>query len=186
MRAMNVRTICLAILTQGETTGYDIRKRSTEGDFAHFVDASFGSIYPALSKLEEDGLVTSKIEPQEGRPAKRVYAITDEGRESFISSLFEDLNCDVFRSEFMLFLRFAANLPRALVEKRISERISQGSESINSLSEMGDSLEARAADRWVLDYALSCLRHAHQYLIENKNEIIAMADASDAEAKAAE
>lgn len=52
---MNVKTVCLAILTQGETTGYEIRKRSTEGDFSFFLEASFGSIYPALSKLEEDG-----------------------------------------------------------------------------------------------------------------------------------
>ena len=106
---MNVRTICLAILTQGDTTGYDIRKRSTEGDFSYFVEASFGSIYPALSKLEEEGLVTSRVEPQEGRPAKRVYAITPSGREQFINSLFDDLNQDVFRSEFMLFFDLLKN-----------------------------------------------------------------------------
>ena len=182
---MNVRTICLAILTQGDTTGYDIRKRSTEGDFSYFVEASFGSIYPALSKLEEEGLVTSRVEPQEGRPAKRVYAITPSGREQFINSLFEDLNQDVFRSEFMLFLRFAEELPRDLVEKRISERISLANDEIKSLEEMGADLEARA-DRWVLDYALSCLRQARDYLNEHKDEIFAMAQPTEASAKAAE
>ncbi|MCZ4299639.1 PadR family transcriptional regulator, partial [Henriciella marina] len=75
-----------------ETTGYEIRKRSTEGDFSFFLEASFGSIYPALSKLEEDGFVTSHVQAQEGKPAKRVYSITQVGRESFINSLFEDLN----------------------------------------------------------------------------------------------
>lgn len=182
---MNVKSICLAILTQGETTGYDIRKRSTEGDFSFFVEASFGSIYPALSKLEEDQLVTSRVEPQEGRPAKRVYSITEKGREHFISTLFEDLNADVFRSEFFLFLRFAEELPADLVEKRILERISHANDEIKSLEEMGADLEARA-DKWVLEYALTCLRQARDYLNEHKDEIIAMAQPVAGNAKAAE
>ena len=67
---MNVRTICLAILYDGEATGYEIRKLSVEGEYSYFIDASFGSIYPALAKLELDGLVTSRVETQEGKPAK--------------------------------------------------------------------------------------------------------------------
>ncbi|MFT6657910.1 helix-turn-helix transcriptional regulator [Maritalea sp.] len=182
---MNVRTVCLAILTQGETTGYEIRKRSTEGDFSYFLEASFGSIYPALSKLEEDKLVTSRVQPQAGKPAKRVYSITPLGRETFINSLFEDLNHDVFRSEFLLFLRFAEELPCELVEKRILERISKVDEEIASIKEMGADLEAKA-DRWVLDYGLTCLCQARDYLVEHKSEIIAMAQRVDAAAKAAE
>lgn len=182
---MNVRTVCLAILTQGETTGYEIRKRSTEGDFSYFLEASFGSIYPALSKLEEDGYVTSQVQAQEGKPAKRVYSITHMGRESFINSLFSDLNEDVFRSEFMLFLRFAEELPRDLVEKRILERISKVEQEIASIEEMGADLEAKA-DRWVLEYGLTCMRHAKNYLVEHKDEIIALAQSNNAAAKAAE
>jgi len=182
---MNIKTVCLAILTQGETTGYDIRKRSTEGDFSYFLDASFGSIYPALSKLEEEELVTSRIEQQVGKPAKRVYAITANGKESFINSLFEDLRSDVFRSEFLLFLRFAEELPRELVEKRIIERISSIDEEITSIEEMGAKVSSKA-DRWVLDYGTTCIRHARDYLNEHKHEIIAMAQSVDSAAKAAE
>jgi len=182
---MNVKTVCLAILTQGSTTGYEIRKRSTEGDFSYFLEASFGSIYPALSKLEEDELVTSEVQQQSGKPAKRVYSITKVGKETFINSLFEDLNEDVFRSEFMLFLRFAEELPRDLVEKRILERISRVDEQIASIEEMGADLDAKA-DRWILEYGLTCVRHARNYLVEHKDEIIALAQPLDAEAKAAE
>lgn len=73
---MNVRTICLSILYEGESTGYEIRKLSIEGEYSYFVDASYGSIYPALAKLEQDGLVTSRVEAQAGKPAKKIYAIT--------------------------------------------------------------------------------------------------------------
>ncbi len=109
---MNVRTICLAILYDGDSTGYEIRKLSVEGEYAYFIDASFGSIYPALAKLEAEGLVTSHVEQQDGKPAKKIYSITETGRRAFINSLFEKLGDDEFRSQFLLFARFAAELPR--------------------------------------------------------------------------
>src|SRR5690606_29410087 len=103
---MNVRTICLAILYECESTGYEIRKLSVEGEYSYFVDASFGAIYPALQKLEADKLVVSRVEQQAGKPAKKIYAITELGRRSFLDSLFDQLGEDVYRSEFMMFARF--------------------------------------------------------------------------------
>jgi PadR family transcriptional regulator AphA len=66
---MNVSTLCLAILNFGEASGYDIRKMSTEGTFSHFVDASYGAIYPALERLESEGKVEQRMEQQVGKPA---------------------------------------------------------------------------------------------------------------------
>ena len=86
---MNVRTLCLSILYNGEASGYDIRRMCTEEEFAYFVEASYGSIYPALAKLEEDGLVTSRTEQQDGKPAKKIYSITDAGRDAFVAALGE-------------------------------------------------------------------------------------------------
>jgi PadR family transcriptional regulator AphA len=74
---MSVRGLCLAILSGGDATGYEIRKESTEGRFSYFDDASFGSIYPALARLEAEGMVTVREEPQAGKPARKVYSITD-------------------------------------------------------------------------------------------------------------
>src|SRR5665213_514514 len=118
---MNVRTICLAILYDDDSTGYEIRKLSTEGEYSYFIDASFGAIYPALAKLEDDKLVTSRVEQQDGKPAKKVYSITALGRHEFINSLFEQLGEDEYRSEFLLFARFASELARSLVQVRLKE-----------------------------------------------------------------
>jgi DNA-binding PadR family transcriptional regulator len=182
---MNVKTICLAILTQGETTGYDIRKRSTEGDYAYFMEASFGSIYPALSKLEEEGYVTSRTVAQEGKPSKRVYKITETGRTFFINSLYDELNDDVFRSEFLLFLRFVEDLPRSLVEKRVNERIAKCDDAIENVKKLEKEF-TKPSERWVLNFGQHCMRSARQYLIENKNEILALAQQEDVPARAAE
>lgn len=121
---MNVRTICMAILYDGDATGYEIRKLSVEGEYSYFIDASYGSIYPALARLEQEKLVTSRVEQQDGKPAKKVYSITTAGRTAFIHSLFEKLGEDEFRSEFLLFLRFASELPQSLVEQRLNEKSS--------------------------------------------------------------
>ena len=53
---MDVKTLCLGVLTEGDKTGYEI-KRCFEEAFSHFFGAGFGSIYPALADLSRRGLV---------------------------------------------------------------------------------------------------------------------------------
>ncbi|MEX0860411.1 MAG: PadR family transcriptional regulator [Cucumibacter sp.] len=171
---MNVRSICLAILYEGETTGYEIRKLSTDGEYAYFVEASYGSIYPALSRLEEEKLVTSRIEQQDGKPARKVYSITEAGRRAFIDTLFNNIGDDVFRCEFLMFARFANELPADLVERRISERISMLGEHIVSLEELG-AKRTTNTERWVLGVGLASLNQHRDYLIKHRHELIGMA-----------
>ena len=51
---MNVRTLCLGVLSFGDATGYEIKKMAEDGLFSHFIEASFGSIYPALTKMTDE------------------------------------------------------------------------------------------------------------------------------------
>lgn len=182
---MNVRTICLAILHDGKATGYEIRKLSVEGEFAYFVDASYGSIYPALAKLEADGLVTSHVEPQDGKPAKKVYAITSAGRRAFIQSLYEPLEKDEFRSQFLLFARYASELPASLVEERLCGRLASLKRGLDKMSEIAE-CEDRAEDKWIIGYGISCLTAAHTYLQTHMNELVALARQDEATSEAAE
>ena len=78
---MDVRTICLGILTRGDATGYEIKKLFEEDGYQHFVEASFGSIYPALSRLTEQGYVSVREESQEKRPDRKVYVLTAAGQQ---------------------------------------------------------------------------------------------------------
>lgn len=171
---MNVRTLCLAILINQDASGYEIRKASTEGEFAYFVDASFGSIYPALGKLEEEQLVTSRVEAQEGRPAKKVYSITEAGRNELMNSLFNDLDPDVYRSEFLLFALFAPRLPRSLVETRIKERMAAFEVEMAGMEKMRAQITG-GADQWVLNYGMHCMQVAREYLSTHMHELIALA-----------
>lgn len=182
---MNVRTICLAILYEGDATGYEIRKLSVEGEFSYFLDASFGSIYPALAKLEQEGLVVSHVETQDGRPAKKVYAITEAGRSEFLNALQAPLKDDDYRSEFLMFARFASELPRQLVTQRLDEKMA---ELDAQLTEMTDLLRKHtsAKDCWIIGFGHACLAAGRDYIHARRGELIDIARADDRRAEAAE
>ncbi|HVX81891.1 MAG TPA: PadR family transcriptional regulator [Devosiaceae bacterium] len=182
---MNVRTICLAILYEGEATGYEIRKLSVEGDYSYFIDASFGSIYPALAKLEAENLVSSHVEQQDGKPAKKIYKITEAGRREFIASLFDKLGDDEFRSEFLLFARFASELPASLVETRLRERIASIEEALAEMARLAEQ-HPHPADAWVISYGRTCMSAARDYIEAHMGELIAMARQDSAATDAAE
>lgn len=171
---MNVRTLCLSILYEGEASGYDIRRMCTEGNFAYFVEASYGSIYPALAKLEDEGLVTSRIEQQDGKPARKVYTITEAGRTAFADELSEPLGPDVFRSPFLLFARFAHILPRDLVQARCEEFLQRSVEARQHLAQAPAEHDCSPADLWVVNYGRAVLEVAENHFRTHMHELITM------------
>ena len=171
---VNARTLCLAILFEGDSTGYEIRKLSTEGEYARCVEASYGAIYPALHKLETEGLVTLRVEHQESRPNRKVYSITESGRREFINSLFDKIDDDVIRSQFALFARFASELPQSLVSQRLQERVEKLNKSIADMDRLASN-QKRPADRWMIDHARSCMAFARDHIEAHMGELIAMA-----------
>jgi PadR family transcriptional regulator AphA len=182
---MNVRTICLAILYDGEATGYEIRKLVVEGEYSYFIDASYGSIYPALARLEQETLVVSRVEQQDGKPAKKVYSITEAGRTVFINSLFEKLGEDQFRSEFLLFLRFAPELPQSLVEQRLNERLVEVDAALADFDRLKTE-HNHPSDRWIIDFGRTCMQAGRDYISAHGAELIALARPDGDRAAAAE
>jgi PadR family transcriptional regulator AphA len=174
---MNVKTLCLSILYDGEATGYEIRRLCVEGECSYFIEASFGSIYPALSKLEDEGLVTSRTEQQEGKPAKKVYSITEAGRSAFAQQLAEPLGEDMFRSPFLLFARFAHILPRDLVEARANEFLDKNIDSHRRILEAGEGKDLSASDRWVIGYGRAMMEVAERHMRSHMHELITLARA---------
>ena len=71
----------LSLLSREELSGYDV-KRWMERPLGYFWSARHSQIYPELARLEEEGLVTHTVIEQQGKPDKKVYGITDSGREA--------------------------------------------------------------------------------------------------------
>jgi DNA-binding PadR family transcriptional regulator len=116
---LDVRTICLGILTRGDATGYEIKKLFEDGRFSYFVEASFGSIYPALSRLTEDGLVSVREEAGGRRPDRKVYSITEKGQRAFVDALNGPMADDRFRSPFLFAMMFSDFLDQTRIAAMI-------------------------------------------------------------------
>ena len=73
-----IEILILRRLRSGPAHGYELRKRveETTGFVLHN-----NSLYPALRRFEEAGAVTKAAEPQEGRPPRLVYTLTEVGQE---------------------------------------------------------------------------------------------------------
>ncbi|AUB42677.1 DNA-binding transcriptional regulator, PadR family [Nostoc flagelliforme CCNUN1] len=70
----------LAALVDAPCTGYDLAKRF-DGSVGFFWSASHQQIYRELSKLENQGSISSESILQTGRPDKRLYSVTDLGEQ---------------------------------------------------------------------------------------------------------
>ena len=174
---MSVRSLCLAILTFGDATGYEIRKESTEGRFSYFDDASFGSIYPALARLESEGLVTVREEPQAGKPARKVYSITEEGRVEFVRSLCEPPGPDTYKSPFLLIALNAGQLPPEIVRRAIDRRKAQAEAELKLLMDgEKDQNCPHPGSRWTRDFGIGCMNFTIAYLNEHGDELIRIAE----------
>jgi PadR family transcriptional regulator AphA len=71
----------LGLLNGAPMTGYQIRK-VYENSLGHFWSESYSHLYAILKVVEADGLATATVVPGDGRPNRRVYAITDAGRKA--------------------------------------------------------------------------------------------------------
>jgi DNA-binding PadR family transcriptional regulator len=132
---MDVRTICLGILSRGEATGYEIKKMFDDYGYQHFVEASFGSIYPALGRLTREGLVSVRSESQEKRPDRKVYSITEAGHKAFLGTLMKDLPEDRHRSPFVFAMLFSHLLPQPRVVEMLDTYIEQSEAKLAQLME---------------------------------------------------
>ncbi|MFK7791798.1 MAG: PadR family transcriptional regulator [Devosiaceae bacterium] len=168
---MNVRTLCLAILHHQDATGYEIRKLSTEGKYAYFVDASFGSIYPALAKLEDEGLVTCRLEQQDGKPARKVYSINQAGRDALRGSLKDEPTPDVFRSEFLLIGMCSDLLEPGDMERTLNVHTAQVEQELAKLDDMKANL-VDSEKGWLHDYGTTCMRAQLTWLHANRERIL--------------
>lgn len=163
---MDIRTLCLGILALGDATGYEIRKMVREGSLALVAEASFGSIYPALAQLAKEGLITCRSEPQEGRPDKKIYAITEAGREALRRVLQQPPEPDRVRSDFLAALLFAEAVAPERIPALLFLRREQLGSQIAALEPLLDDEALTCTQRFVLRYGLNQLKAARAFLEE--------------------
>ena len=121
---LDTKTLCLAVLSMGDASGYEIKKR-VEEVFSRFMDVAPSGIYAALKLLDQEGLVSAKVVAQEGRPNKTVYTLLGRGREALAASLQASEGRHKIRSELVTLLMFADLLPPAKLRDVLAHRIAE-------------------------------------------------------------
>lgn len=76
---MSLEFAILGFLNYHPYTGYDLKK-IFDTSIRHFWPADQSQIYRTLGRLTEQGLAKMEKIPQEDRPDRKVYHITDAGR----------------------------------------------------------------------------------------------------------
>jgi len=96
--------VILGLLSHEPMTGYEIKKRM-DTSLKFFWGASYGSIYPTLNGLVQEGMVT-KLETKENGRDKFIYTITVKGLTHLKEWLKLPVEKDEMRYETLLKLFF--------------------------------------------------------------------------------
>lgn len=171
---MNTQSLILAILNFEDATGYEIKKQSTEGAFSFFVDISYGTIYPTLAKLEAEGFVICRSESQAGKPDKKIYSITDKGRDEFVRLLDTIPQKDKFKSEFLLVSMCADLCSREQIERALDKQIAETREVLDIVCELSEGCD-HPSTQWTANFGKHVKAAALEYLTQNRQSLIDMA-----------
>jgi PadR family transcriptional regulator PadR len=68
----------LALLSRGESYGYEIASRLVSA-----VGMGEGTIYPLMRRMQNDGLVATRLEESSSGPPRKYYRLTAAGRAAF-------------------------------------------------------------------------------------------------------
>jgi DNA-binding PadR family transcriptional regulator len=107
---MSLKHALLGLLTYRPMTGYEL-KQFFDVSIQHFWNAELSQIYPTLKALEENGYVEMHLEIQQNRPNRKVYEITDGGRDEFVRWVREPQMPADLRDPFLIKIFFGTEIP---------------------------------------------------------------------------
>ncbi len=110
-----IDNVILGILMEGPQTGYGL-KSTIEQSVGFFYTASYGSLYPALKRLAEQGAIS--LMETDGAKNKKLYNIEASGRKQFLEWLGEPLTRN--RNEHLLKFFFYDYLEDSLRKERLA------------------------------------------------------------------
>jgi len=122
-----LKYVLLGFLNYTPMTGYELKQFMDEST-SNFWHAKQSQIYTTLKKLEADGMVESHIEAQEGRPDRRVYEITEAGRNDLDLWLAQpEISLEKRKETLLVKLFFSANTDkeRLLTQLRLQRDLHQ-------------------------------------------------------------
>lgn len=101
-----IKVLILYYLSLKPTHGYEIQKFIQVNHMDSWTKIQSGSIYYALAKLEKEGLIRLTAEVTVGAKQRKIYSITDAGRQELKQLVSQELRspiCEVGSDKFILY-----------------------------------------------------------------------------------
>jgi PadR family transcriptional regulator AphA len=153
---MSYKYLVLGLLAERPMSGYDIKKH-VKTVLGAITSASYGTLYPTLHKLLEDGDVEMQEVPQHGRPSKKVYFLTEQGRSDLRKWLNQPAAADQVKREFLLKLYLAKHFDEADLQAMVAGRRTEAEMLLRTYE--ADKRNAKTAEQaWIADYSSALCR----------------------------
>lgn len=144
----------LGLLASKPRHGYDLKS-----EFEELLGGSWqlniGQVYTTLARLERDGFVSSRVEPQELVPDRRVYEITDGGRTELTRWLAEPANGPVrLKDELFVKMLIQSLVKGGNTRALIALQRRQNLETLGELSELLADDDVNPTTRLIVEGAM--------------------------------
>ncbi len=143
----------LATLGNESYSGYDLWKKFSQTS-KYYWQASQQQIYRELGKLEKEGAIASAIIPQEGRPDKKLYKITDKGIEILKTWLLEPAEPMAIREELLVKVIAAKLVPKSVILQEIKRHQQIHSQQLTEYKQIE---QEKFADTSQLNFEQKCI-----------------------------
>ncbi len=115
---MSLRFALLGLLAVEPASGYDLKRAVNRSTFFIW-NATGPQIYNTLHKLREEGCITSKSLPQEGKPDKQIHTITPSGQARLEEFMSEPIRASVTRDEVLLRIFFGNFANKKIIRREL-------------------------------------------------------------------
>jgi PadR family transcriptional regulator, regulatory protein AphA len=133
---MSIDHIILGIISLEPCSGYDMKMEFEQGGASMLSALSFGSIYPRLRQLQEEGLIALQPAPGFGRQ-KKVYELTGQGWEELQSWLGQQSDYPIpMRDELLLKMLFwgSSGVNREALMEQLRTRYEESNEVLQYIT----------------------------------------------------
>ncbi len=172
---MHLEYALLGLIRQQPQYGYDLLQNwsANLGIIWHVKPAS---LYGALNKLEQQGLLTSLQMPGEASPKRKVFTLTPAGEEAFLAWMRTPVASPrAFRQEWFARLYFFPQVPQEIVNALYTAQLDNAEHWLaeqKSLDLTGSLFEAqvRAFRRSQIEGILAYLQENQSHFFQGDNK----------------
>jgi len=158
---MNIQHAILGLLRYKPLTGYDMKK-AMQNSLIIYWSGNNSQIYRALAELEAEGFVSVQIQHGDASPTKKVYTLTDSGREELHRLSLGLPEIPEIRKTFLMQLVFGGSLTKSELASLLEQYSSEVKGFMLAMKDEGLSDRSTPYESAILDLVMENIRQSYE------------------------